>query len=388
MSYAPPPYPPPARDKTGNFDLPVPVAPEAQLIPGALGRLNTVSKAVYTGEDYDLVLPRIIKTLNRIQNPDLWNERSKLGRKQSVRKLFGLKNKYTPEDHRNVELRFVVLKKYTPFYTLEEQILTLLRQQHELTRLDTVRQVLGFPAGSLEELAQLVAFDVVLYIDNSGLMTLLRRQLEFRQMMQYIRYLPEIGAASFSIRFMNNHDRIALTIRRELNILLDNMTSLEDVERIFQSDKVVYSGQTPLATELRKHVLEDFVFKKVRTRSFKHPLFVLILTDGVPYGELPEFQLNGVYKLVKQTQNELIRAGYSPTLVVYQFAQVGDDKDAAAYLDDLDDNKEVGDVIDVTNVYSKENVQLNSDTRTAVGYFKKLLLGAVDELMDQADEKK
>ncbi|ODQ81249.1 hypothetical protein BABINDRAFT_160626 [Babjeviella inositovora NRRL Y-12698] len=346
----------------------------------------------YTDHDYETLLPSIIKSLNRLQNPELWLEYLKSTRKKSsFKKMFGgSKSSYTDQDFAQIASTLIPSRKTHNFYTSRDQLIRILRENNALAKLHQIKQNLQIPpAFPMDELAQLLFFDIVLFVDNSGSMANVKRQTEFKTLMLDIMKTISIKNEGFALRFMNKNDQLQQGVYQDTGISFDNIQSEDTVRAILNSPHVGYFGVTPLATKLYENVIKPFVLQRVPAKRLAKPVLVVVLTDGMPYGEQPPFtDKDGIAKIVKQTRQELVKGGYAPGSVLYQFAQVGDDRQAADYLNDLDDDKDIGDLIDVTNVFEKEKVQLNNDVADRVFYLKKLILGPIDELFDKADEQK
>ena len=84
-------------------------------------------------------------------------------------------------------------------------------------------------------------------------------------------------------------------------------------------------------------------------------------------------------------------AGFTGNEVAYQFAQVGDDAKATAFLDSLDQHPEIGRFLDATSNYEREAEQWHRRSGGACRmtpdlYLVKLLCGAFDNEWDSKDE--
>lgn len=146
-----------------------------------------------------------------------------------------------------------------------------------------------------------------------------------------------------SIRFMNDWDSNpamdGVDMRR-----LDNIKDDRMIDHIVS--KVKFYGLTPLGTELRNKVVEPMVLGPARNRQLQKPVLVITITDGQPAGELHTV----VHDVVEHASNELSRMPqYGPGAVSFQFAQVGNDQTARAWLAKLDSDPQVGRLIDCTS---------------------------------------
>ncbi|ODQ78800.1 hypothetical protein BABINDRAFT_162481 [Babjeviella inositovora NRRL Y-12698] len=344
----------------------------------------------YSDHDYENLLPSIIQSLNRLQNPELWKDYVKFTRKMSsFRKMLGSKATYTDQDFAQISTMLIPSRKSHSFYTSREQVLQVLRENNAVGKLQEIKQTLQIPSSfPMEEVAELLFFDVVLYVDNSGSMADIKRQTEFKTLMLDLMKTVSIKDDGFSLRFMNKNDQIQQGVYQDLGLSFDNIRSEQTLKDILNSPHVGYFGVTPLASQLHQNVIKPMVLSKIPARGLAKPVMVVVLTDGMPYGELPPFSdRDGIAQMVKQTRRELLKYGYPAGAVLYQFAQVGDDKPAADYLNGLDDDRDIGDLIDVTNVYAKEKLQMNNDVADRMFYLKKLVLGPIDEQFDKADER-
>ena len=126
---------------------------------------------------------------------------------------------------------------------------------------------------------------------------------------------------------------------------LDNIKSEVDLNRIIEN--VRFTGTTPLASALQERILRRMVLDKVAHNTLEKPVLILAITDGRPSDEkLGERALQDV---VKSTAASLSRSKYGIGAVSYQIAQVGNDDAASKWLEALDNDPEIGHLIDVTS---------------------------------------
>ncbi|OWB84266.1 hypothetical protein B5S33_g2908 [[Candida] boidinii] len=333
-------------------------------------------------EEYKALIPYTYITLNRIQEPDVFKEYLKLkSKRKGLGGLFG--SKENKELAKSVDQRLINKpsnKGYKKFYSRDEDILDLLLREQCLPRIRRIANRFKVPRQEhlFYDLAQVCLFDIIFYIDNSGSMANGKR---LQQLKQFLTLFMKINVSSnpLKIRILNNHDKISYQLS-SIGIDLNNITTIDQLETLF--DVMTVSGTTPLATNLDKLILIPEVEQK---KFLSKPLLIIIFTDGAPYGDGP----NTLQKSIKRCQNRLSNLGYSPKSVCYQIAQIGDDTAAGDYLDSLDDDRTIGDVIDCTSPIEKEMRQMrrkNPDLSTEVNYVKKLILGAIDISYDSMDE--
>ena len=134
-----------------------------------------------------------------------------------------------------------------------------------------------------------------------------------------------------SIRFMNSS-------RQD-----DNIKSEPEIEGIVNS--VSFKGLTPMGTSLQSKVLAPMVLKPAREGNLRKPVLVITITDGQPAGEAQ----TAVFDAIRNTAAELARTRYGIGAVSLQFAQVGNDQHATAFLAKLDNDPEVGSLVDCTS---------------------------------------
>ncbi|KAF1815607.1 hypothetical protein P152DRAFT_190474 [Eremomyces bilateralis CBS 781.70] len=230
------------------------------------------------------------------------------------------------------------------------------------------------------DLVKLGLYDIVLYIDDSG-------SMQFEENGERIKdlrlILERVSSAAtlfdddgVSVRFMNSVPPPQAT---------DGIRSEQQVESLMQS--VQFKGLTPMGTELRNKVIEPLVIAKARSGQLRKPVLVIAVTDGQPAGE-PQ---NAVFDAIKNAASELQRTQYGPGAVAYQFAQVGNDQGATAFLSKLDSDPIVGGMIDCTSNYENESAEMARASPpidlSPELWIVKLLLGAIDHSYDRKDEK-
>ncbi|KAL9032869.1 MAG: hypothetical protein Q9180_006258, partial [Flavoplaca navasiana] len=236
------------------------------------------------------------------------------------------------------------------------------------------------------DLVKLALFDVILYIDNSGSMTeeLGARITELRRIMTEVVDISMLfDEDGISIRFMNDWDSNpamdGVDMRR-----LDNITDERMVHHIVS--RIQYTGLTPLGTELRNKVIDPMVLGPARNRQLQKPVLVITITDGQPAGEMKTV----VEDVLQYATNELARMPqYGSGAVAFQFAQVGNDQQARAWLGKIDSDPRVGHLVDCTSNFENEQVEFGKHSSVALTkalWTVKMLLGSIDSSYDFKDE--
>ena len=96
--------------------------------------------------------------------------------------------------------------------------------------------------------------------------------------------------------------------------------------------QVQFNGMTPLGTALNQKVIQPFLMGGIQTRNLQKPILVIAITDGEPTGE-PQ---TTVAQVIKNAKNISQNSPYGPGAIAFEFAQVGKDQAAQAFLGQLD----------------------------------------------------
>ncbi|CAO1599561.1 hypothetical protein XANCAGTX0491_003283 [Xanthoria calcicola] len=234
------------------------------------------------------------------------------------------------------------------------------------------------------DLAKLALYDIILYIDNSGSMMDKdsERVDELRRIMTEVVNISMLfDEDGISIRFMNdwnsNPAMDGVDMRR-----LDNIKDERMIHHIV--DRIDYSGLTPLGTELKNKVIDPMVLGPARSGQLQKPVLLITITDGSPTE-------NGdvVQNVIQYASNELSRMPrYGPGAVAFQFAQVGNDQAARAWLAKLDSDPRVGHLVDCTSNFENEQEEFKKRSLilTRALWTLKMLLGSIDPTYDLKDE--
>ncbi|KAA6408511.1 MAG: transcription factor [Lasallia pustulata] len=224
-------------------------------------------------------------------------------------------------------------------------------------------------------LVKLALFDIILYIDDSGSMQFDEggeRIKDLKLILARVAYAASLfDDDGVSIRFMNSS-------RQD-----DNVRSEPQIEAIV--DSVGFKGLTPMGTSLQNKVLAPMVIKPAKEGTLRKPVLVITITDGQPAGEAQ----TALFDTIRNAATELGRTRYGPGAVSFQFAQVGNDQQATAFLAKLDNDPEVGSLVDCTSNYENEQVEMmkfNQDLTPEL-WLTKLLMGAIDSSYDTKDEQ-
>ncbi|KAI8808137.1 hypothetical protein BJ742DRAFT_809837 [Cladochytrium replicatum] len=220
------------------------------------------------------------------------------------------------------------------------------------------------------DLIVLALYDIVFYGDDSGSMNA-EDGGRIKDLKYIVEKVTEIAVLfdddGISVRFINS------------TASLDNCTSAQQIHDLF--NRVEFNYGTPLGTQLYKKILNPLVLS--RLRKLKKPVLVITITDGEPTFEKGD----EIVKVIVQTKRKLEDAKIGAGGVAFQFAQVGTDTKAQAFLKMLDDHSEVGNLIDCTSAFELEQeecMQKGVDL-TPEMWLLKLMCGAIDPKYDAKD---
>jgi len=138
----------------------------------------------------------------------------------------------------------------------------------------------------------------------------------------------------------------------------------EDAKLI--TDECKYDGQaTPMGDALLHKVLEPLVYSKLggtfssKSHSLQKPVLVVIITDGRPTGRSEVG--DRIVKEIKEAKRKLSKS-VGEDAISFTIGQVGNDRDAEEWLDSIDSNQEIGDLVDVTSAIDQEAKQVRKAT--------------------------
>lgn len=187
------------------------------------------------------------------------------------------------------------------------------------------------------DVMKLALFDVILYVDDSGSIEFEEKGLRKDQLKQILGIVATAASTfdedGISVRFMNSSEKG------------DGIRNAEDVNRLVS--RVRFSGLTPLGTNLRSKVVEPMVIQPARANRLEKPVLVITITDGQPAGEPHGTIRDVILEAVEATSRP--RTQYGIGSVSFQFAQVGTDQRAREFLSDLDEDPQIGHLIDCTS---------------------------------------
>jgi hypothetical protein len=239
------------------------------------------------------------------------------------------------------------------------------------------------------DVVKLALYDIVLYIDDSGSMQFEEegsRIQDLRLILDRVSFAATLfDADGISLRFMNTD--LSGARDPQGRPLQDGVASQQQIEQIMRG--VQFKGLTPMGTSLRKKVIDEIVLQKAAAGQLKKPVLVIAITDGQPAGE-PQ---NAVFDTIRYAFDTLQQRypQYGRGGVAFEFAQVGNDEMAKKFLAKLDEDPQIGPMVDCTSNFENEQDEMSRANPpvdlTPDLWIMKLLLGAIDRSYDSQDEK-
>jgi hypothetical protein len=155
-------------------------------------------------------------------------------------------------------------------------------------------------------------------------------------------------ADGISIRFMNTD--LSGARNQQGRPLQDGVANAAQIEEVMRG--VQFKGLTPMGTSLRKKVIDEIILSRAAQGQLKKPVLVMAITDGQPAGE-PQ---NAVFDTIKYAFDTLQQRypQYGRGGVAFEFAQVGNDEMAKKFLSKLDEDPQIGPMVDCTSSESRK----------------------------------
>ncbi|MCJ1303502.1 hypothetical protein MMC08_006312 [Hypocenomyce scalaris] len=224
------------------------------------------------------------------------------------------------------------------------------------------------------DLSTLALYDIVIYADDSGSMIFEEGGERIDDLKLILSKVAEVATLfdddGIVVRFMNSPTQG------------NGIRNAQEANNLVQS--VQFTGMTPLGSRLDERVIRPFLAAGVQKRNLEKPILVITITDGEPVGE-PNYTVSHVIKNAKAL---VANSTYGPGAIAFEFAQVGKDVKAQAFLGRLDNDPEIGGMIDATSYFELEAEEYaqRGVTLTPELWLVKLMVGAVDPTYDESDE--
>lgn len=202
-------------------------------------------------------------------------------------------------------------------------------------RLNKLMNEWSVPMEVATDVMKLALFDVILYVDDSGSIEFEEKGLRKDQLRQILGIVATAASTfdqdGISVRFMNSMERG------------DGIRNPTDVDMLVS--RVRFAGLTPLGTSMKDKVIDPMVVGPARADRLDKPVLVITITDGQPAGE-PHGALRDA---INYAVGETSRTRYGRGAISFQFTQVGNDQRAREFLSELDEDPQIGQLIDCTS---------------------------------------
>ncbi|CAH0051053.1 unnamed protein product [Clonostachys solani] len=214
---------------------------------------------------------------------------------------------------------------------------------------DKIRAKDGYSDEYLDDLLVLALFDTILFLDNSWSMNDSNEPTE--ELQDIAGSIVEVesiyeNTPSVRIEFLNGKPRD------------DTAETADEVRaKIANIDNF---GSTPLGAQLRKKILDQFVYPKLQAKGTFRPVLICVITDGAPDpSEKGRFQLEiqECKKLLGNRDRTLVGDKH----VLFQISRVGKLREAEKFMRSLKADPELKNILHVTSYQELEFTDDSND---------------------------
>lgn len=208
-------------------------------------------------------------------------------------------------------------------------------------KINHVCQRFNIPLEVGRDLVKLALFDIILYIDDSGSMEFGEREdgriTQLKTIMDRVVLVATIfDEDGINIRFMNTDPNRPGEF--------DRINSEQQVRNIMGNFS--YGGYTPMGQKMQEKIVGPLILGPAERGQLQKPVLVITITDGSPT-DSPHHDIKKVIRDVSARLGSMPR--YGAGVISFEFAQVGRDEQATKFLAKLDNDPEVGSLIDCTS---------------------------------------
>lgn len=200
------------------------------------------------------------------------------------------------------------------------------------------------------DIVRLALYDVIIYIDDSGSMSFEEngeRIKDLELILQRVSFAATLfDEDGIEMRFMNDED---IPVQQ-----LGGIRSDQQIQQLMRGKR--FKGLTPFGTKLKEKVLDPLVVSKMRSGQMQKPVLIIGITDGQPANEPMTALADSVRYAYQQAAQSRVRnpqTGQEVPLgqgaISFQFAQVGNDAKATEFLANLDNDPQIGSMVDCTS---------------------------------------
>lgn len=219
----------------------------------------------------------------------------------------------------------------------------------------------------------LALYDIIVMCDDSA-------SMKFAEKGTRIDDLKAILERVTSVATLFDSDGIAL---RAMNLPAQQDGVRDASQAAAYVDQLRYDSGTPLGHSMEDKILKPLLHRRLKDKTLRKPLLVITITDGEPTMERED----KIRSVIKDAKKACHKSYAGDGAVAFEFAQVGRDEGAQRFLAKLDNDKDVGKLVDCTSYYeleqqeyARKGVNLTPDL-----WMMKLMVGAVDRSYDEQD---
>ncbi|CAG9996101.1 unnamed protein product [Clonostachys byssicola] len=202
---------------------------------------------------------------------------------------------------------------------------------------DKIRAKDGYSDEYLDDLLVLALFDTILFLDNSWSMNDSNEPTE--ELQDIAGSIVEVesiydNTPSVRIEFLNGKPRD------------DTAETADEVRELIAN--INNFGTTPLGAQLRKKILDRFVYPKLQAKGTFRPVLICVITDGCPDpAEKGRFQneIDECKKLLRDRDRTKVGEKH----VLFQISRVGKLREAEQFIKSLKADPELKNILHVTS---------------------------------------
>ncbi|PLB43373.1 hypothetical protein P170DRAFT_481320 [Aspergillus steynii IBT 23096] len=220
-----------------------------------------------------------------------------------------------------------------------------------------------------KDLVHLALYQPVLYCDDSKSIKTKGRKGSLHDL--------ALRIASITTRLVPDDKGVELRFINKPTTGEMSKPSLEKVDEILT--KLTPHGWTEIGTKLKTNVLEEYVYKHLENNTLERPILVSIITDGNPNGQPGSNEhTNTLKEAIQDCGKRLEVKGYARNVVRFQISQIGGDKEAVEFLDNLENDPGLKDVLYVTSQQlDSEFKELHDNEARLEQWLLQILMGPI-----------
>ncbi|PWZ00019.1 hypothetical protein BCV70DRAFT_200191 [Testicularia cyperi] len=262
-----------------------------------------------------------------------------------------------------------------PFYTFQD-VARIAQHIASSGALAQCADAWQLPPYLAQDLVKLALFDVMFLLDDSASM----RSEGTRRRDALAGILKR--AADAAARF----DPDGMEVAWMNSSVQQRIHNVQEADQL--TSKCQYDGRaTPMGHALETKIIQPLVLSNVTQGRLAKPALILVITDGRPTGSTEKNEK--IIQVLRNAKAALASSSYGEDAVSFQIAAVGNDREAQEWLDSIDNDPTVGDLVDVCSDIMVESAQVKKSTGVELSqelYCLKLLLGGIDTSYDTSDE--